>query len=155
MAFAAPSDFDTIGKIFRERLGEEVIVLSASPNNGIGGIDATGKKLANKVGLTSNDSTNEAVNLQLYKTKIIDLAQRSSSLKFISMIGHSLGGLFLRNAIGYLEEAGFFHSCKPVVSTLFSKWLSSRRSHNSPLLLELHILSYTTRGKPPSTTGRV
>lgn len=85
--FGYPGNWDVINKYLREHLDMGHYVIHASRVNQkqetFDGVDVCGQRLAHE---------------------IQDIIARHPELEYISMIGHSMGGLMLRYAAGYLYD---------------------------------------------------
>lgn len=81
---ASPSDWTYVEAELKKRLGRNFLIYASSSNTytkTFGGIDGAGKRLADEV---------------------MQVVQKTESLKRISFVAHSLGGLFARYAISVL-----------------------------------------------------
>uniref|UniRef100_M4C5Q7 DUF676 domain-containing protein n=1 Tax=Hyaloperonospora arabidopsidis (strain Emoy2) TaxID=559515 RepID=M4C5Q7_HYAAE len=100
-------DFDRFAQLFRTHLEEadDLVYIHAAESNGSGffrtfdGIDQGGERLA---------------------TEIQQVATQMPQLQKLSMIGHSLGGLYNRYCIGVLFSRGFFDKIEPMVGDVFA-----------------------------------
>nr|VDC97976.1 unnamed protein product [Brassica oleracea] len=84
---ASPSDWLYVEAEMKRRLGRRFLIYASSSNTftkTFGGIDGAGKRLAEEVR---------------------QVIQKSKSLKKISFLAHSLGGLFARHAVAVLYSA--------------------------------------------------
>ncbi|AEE31044.1 putative alpha/Beta hydrolase [Arabidopsis thaliana] len=84
---ASPSDWLYVEAELKRRLGRRFLIYASSSNTftkTFGGIDGAGKRLAEEVR---------------------QVVQKSKSLKKISFLAHSLGGLFSRHAVAVLYSA--------------------------------------------------
>ncbi|KAL2621442.1 hypothetical protein R1flu_001647 [Riccia fluitans] len=84
---ASPSDWKYVEAELKPQLGSRYLLFASAVNsylNTFNGIDTAGKKLAEEVGF---------------------VVKRTPSLKKISFLGHSLGGLFARYAIAVLYKS--------------------------------------------------
>ncbi|CAH2034252.1 unnamed protein product [Thlaspi arvense] len=84
---ASPSDWLYVEAEMKRRLGRRFLIYASSSNTftkTFGGVDGAGKRLAEEV---------------------IQVVQKSKSLKKISFLAHSLGGLFARHAVAVLYSA--------------------------------------------------
>ncbi|CAH8355515.1 unnamed protein product [Eruca vesicaria subsp. sativa] len=84
---ASPSDWLYVEAEMKTRLGRRFLIYASSSNTftkTFGGIDGAGKRLAEEVR---------------------QVVQKSKSLKKISFLAHSLGGLFARHAVAVLYSA--------------------------------------------------
>ncbi|KAG9446820.1 hypothetical protein H6P81_012948 [Aristolochia fimbriata] len=92
---ASPSDWTYFGDELKRRLGSNFLIYASSSNTytkTFGGIDGAGKRLADEV---------------------MEVVQRTESLKKISFLAHSLGGLFARYAIAVLYSPSALASGQP------------------------------------------
>ncbi|KAG7397098.1 hypothetical protein PHYBOEH_001249 [Phytophthora boehmeriae] len=108
-------DFGRFVEIFRSQFHVDGLYLHSGESNGnsffqtYDGVDQGGERLADE---------------------IQRLAQKMPRLRKLSMIGHSLGGLYNRYCIGVLLSRGFFDKIEPVnFVTLATPHLGIRRSH--------------------------
>ncbi|KAJ0233700.1 Hydrolase-like protein family [Hirschfeldia incana] len=84
---ASPSDWLYVEAEMKRRLGRRFLIYASSSNTftkTFGGVDGAGKRLAEEVR---------------------QVVQKSKSLKKISFLAHSLGGLFARHAVAVLYSA--------------------------------------------------
>ncbi|KAJ8616473.1 hypothetical protein MRB53_035845 [Persea americana] len=84
---ASPSDWTYVETELKRRLGSNFLIYASSSNTytkTFTGIDGAGKRLADEV---------------------LQVVQKTESLKRISFLAHSLGGLFARYAIGVLYSS--------------------------------------------------
>lgn len=94
-------DFVNFEKLLVEHLAKEDVHVHCATSNAASffqtydGIDAGGERLADEIQA---------------------LAKRMPNLKKLSLLGHSLGGLYNRYCIGVLFARGFFADVEPVVS---------------------------------------
>lgn len=100
-------DFVNFVRLMREHLGPEGVHVHAATCNAAtffqtyDGIDQGGERLADEI---------EA------------LAKRMPQLCKLSLLGHSLGGLYARYCVGVLLARGFFARVEPVVRASFLIW---------------------------------
>ncbi|XP_021723726.1 uncharacterized protein LOC110691094 isoform X2 [Chenopodium quinoa] len=140
---ASPSDWTYFEAELKKRLGRNFLIYASSSNTftkTFGGIDGAGKRLAEEVR---------------------QIVHRTESLKKISFLAHSLGGLFARYAVavlytpnnlgdGDLNDAsiaglstkhGLIAGLEPInFITLASPHLGVRGRNQLPFLLGLHFL---------------
>ncbi|XP_057463160.1 uncharacterized protein LOC130753196 isoform X2 [Actinidia eriantha] len=103
---ASPSDWIYVEAELKRRLGKNFLIYASSCNTytkTFAGIDGAGKRLADEV---------------------MQVVKRTKSLKRISFLAHSLGGLFARYAVSVLYSPAYFSSDE-------SKDLSSSTNANS------------------------
>ncbi|PSS04839.1 Lipase [Actinidia chinensis var. chinensis] len=103
---ASPSDWIYVEAELKRRLGKNFLIYASSCNTytkTFAGIDGAGKRLADEV---------------------MQVVKRTKSLKRISFLAHSLGGLFARYAVSVLYSPAYFSSDE-------SKNLSSSTNANS------------------------
>ncbi|RLN47126.1 hypothetical protein BBJ29_008463 [Phytophthora kernoviae] len=108
-------DFGRFVEIFRSQFHVDSLYLHSGESNDnsffqtYDGVDQGGERLADE---------------------ILQLAEKMPNLRKLSMIGHSLGGLYNRYCIGVLLARGFFDKIEPVnFVTLATPHLGIRRSH--------------------------
>ncbi|EGC31146.1 hypothetical protein DICPUDRAFT_157035 [Dictyostelium purpureum] len=89
-------DFNTIKNHFIKQNYDNCVFISAKSNSYF---------------LATHDGINK-IGTRLYK-EVLELYEQYDHPEKISMIGHSLGGLITRYAIGLLYRDGFFERCKP------------------------------------------
>lgn len=81
--------------------------------------------------------------------RLADFVQQISetkSYRYISFIGHSLGGLMIRNAIGHLYERGYFENHQPVLyASVATPHLGSTDIGRLKQSLARHLLRSTGR----------
>lgn len=85
---ASPADWKYVECELKAQLGCKYLIFASAVNSylsTLNGIDAAGQRLAEEIGI---------------------IAKRTPSLKRISILGHSLGGLFARYAIAILYASG-------------------------------------------------
>mmetsp|Transcript_29985 Transcript_29985/g.41436 ORF Transcript_29985/g.41436 Transcript_29985/m.41436 type:complete len:417 (+) Transcript_29985:149-1399(+) len=98
--------------------------------------------------------TTEGVDLcgQLATTEIMKHCDKYPDIRRISFVGHSMGGLIARFAVGLLREGNFFKRVEPInLITLATPHLGTRRRPNrwwNP------IINYSTASWPLGRTGR-
>ncbi|VVB09900.1 unnamed protein product [Arabis nemorensis] len=95
---ASPSDWLYVEAEMKRRLGRRFLIYASSSNTftkTFGGVDGAGKRLAEEVR---------------------QVVQKSKSLKKISFLAHSLGGLFARHAVGVLYSAAMLQASDGSVS---------------------------------------
>ncbi|XP_057470710.1 uncharacterized protein LOC130759580 [Actinidia eriantha] len=89
---ASPSDWIYVEAELKRRLGKNFLIYASSRNTytkTFAGIDGAGKRLADEV---------------------MQVVKRTESLKRISFLAHSLGGLFARYAVSVLYSPAYFSS---------------------------------------------
>lgn len=95
-------DFSNFEKLLVEHLAKESVHVHCATSNAAtffqtyDGVDHGGERLADEIQA---------------------LAKRMPNLKKLSLLGHSLGGLYNRFCIGVLFARGFFVDVEPVVSS--------------------------------------
>ncbi|CAF1709666.1 BnaC03g58900D [Brassica napus] len=121
---ASPSDWLYVEAEMKRRLGRRFLIYASSSNTftkTFGGIDGAGKRLAEEVR---------------------QVIQKSKSLKKISFLAHSLGGLFARHAVAVLYSAATSQASDGAVS-------SSGNSHlPRGLLAGLEPINFITLATP-------
>lgn len=101
-----PSHLDQVASSLRERHGEKLHILCAKENSGnytYDGIELGGERLAHEI-----------------ENELDTLEKEGRSIRKISIIGYSLGGLVARYAIGLLEAQGWLDKVEPVNFTTFA-----------------------------------
>lgn len=96
---ASPSDWTYFEAELKSRLGSNFLIYASSSNTytkTFTGIDGAGRRLANEV---------------------MQVVQKTESLKRISFLAHSLGGLFARYAIAVLYSSNSLSSGQPDLSS--------------------------------------
>ncbi|KDO21097.1 hypothetical protein SPRG_13806 [Saprolegnia parasitica CBS 223.65] len=111
----SPSDYHTFGfilrDVFRDEPGLYIVAATSNAKDTHDGIDAGGLRLADEVQ---------------------SLAATCPRLEKVSLIGHSLGGLYVRYCIGVLYARGFFEQITPMnVITLATPHLGVRAPFNN------------------------
>ena len=115
-------DFDRFVQLFRTHLeadGSSVYCHAAASNASsffktYDGIDHGGERLADE---------------------IQDLATQMPRLQKLSLIGHSLGGLYCRYCIGVLFSRGFFDKIEPMVSDMLAVEVARRVLHSGLMVV--------------------
>ncbi|KAG2241972.1 hypothetical protein Bca4012_054846 [Brassica carinata] len=154
---ASPSDWLYVEAEMKRRLGRRFLIYASSSNTftkTFGGIDGAGKRLAEEVR---------------------QVVQKSKSLKKISFLAHSLGGLFARHAVAVLYSAAVSQASDGAVSnsgnshllrgriaglepinfiTLATPHLGVRGRKQLPFLLGVPILEKLAAPLAPFVVGR-
>ncbi|CAN7133575.1 uncharacterized protein LOC103835299 [Brassica rapa] len=152
---ASPSDWLYVEAEMKRRLGRRFLIYASSSNTftkTFGGIDGAGKRLAEEVR---------------------QVIQKSKSLKKISFLAHSLGGLFARHAVAVLYSApasdgaavsnsgnshlprGLLAGLEPInFITLATPHLGVRGRKQLPFLLGVPILERLAAPLAPFVVGR-
>jgi triacylglycerol esterase/lipase EstA (alpha/beta hydrolase family) len=97
------NDFAHFERLFQQYFTQENVFVHCAKSNCQGifqtydGVDTGGERLAKE---------------------IQEISEKMPHLKKFSLIGHSLGGLYSRYAIGILYENGFFNKIQPMVSSI-------------------------------------
>nr|VDD06303.1 unnamed protein product [Brassica rapa] len=152
---ASPSDWLYVEAEMKRRLGRRFLIYASSSNTftkTFGGIDGAGKRLAEEVR---------------------QVIQKSNSLKKISFLAHSLGGLFARHAVAVLYSAaasdgaavsnsgnshlprGLLAGLEPInFITLATPHLGVRGRKQLPFLLGVPILERLAAPLAPFVVGR-
>lgn len=154
---ASPSDWTYFEAELKKRLGRNFLIYASSSNTftkTFGGIDGAGKRLAEEVR---------------------QVVQKTESLKKISFLAHSLGGLFARYAVAVLYEAsdssngdlddaskadsfserGMIAGLEPIsFITLASPHLGVRGRNQLPLLFGVPFLEKLAPPIAPLVAGR-
>ncbi|XP_010478272.1 PREDICTED: putative lipase C4A8.10 isoform X2 [Camelina sativa] len=152
---ASPSDWLYVEAEMKRRLGRRFLIYASSSNTftkTFGGVDGAGKRLAEEVR---------------------QVVQKSNSLKKISFLAHSLGGLFARHAVAVLHSAAISQPIDGTVSksgnllrgriaglepinfiTLATPHLGVRGRKQLPFLLGVPILEKLAAPIAPFFVGR-
>ncbi|EOA40380.1 hypothetical protein CARUB_v10009109mg [Capsella rubella] len=152
---ASPSDWLYVEAEMKRRLGRRFLIYASSSNTftkTFGGVDGAGKRLAEEVR---------------------QVVQKSKSLKKISFLAHSLGGLFARHAVAVLYSAAISQAIDGTVSksgtllrgriaglepinfiTLATPHLGVRGRKQLPFLLGVPILEKLAAPIAPFFVGR-
>ncbi|XP_072978162.1 uncharacterized protein [Typha angustifolia] len=134
---ASPSDWTYAEAELKRRLGRNFIIYASSSNTftkTFGGIEGAGRRLADE---------------------ILNVVQKTESLKRISFLAHSLGGLFARYAIAILYSSGTIAGLEPMnFITLATPHLGVRGKRQLPFLLGVPILEKLARPLAPIFAGR-
>ncbi|ESQ33964.1 hypothetical protein EUTSA_v10007940mg [Eutrema salsugineum] len=154
---ASPSDWLYVEAEMKRRLGRRFLIYASSSNTftkTFGGVDGAGKRLAEEVR---------------------QVVQKSKSLKKISFLAHSLGGLFARHAVAVLYSAAMSQDSDGAISisgdshllrgriaglepinfiTLATPHLGVRGRKQLPFLLGVPILEKLAAPIAPFVVGR-
>ncbi|KAJ6801173.1 putative lipase [Iris pallida] len=136
---SSPSDWTYAEAELKRQLRRNFLIYASSSNSftkTFSGIDGAGRRLADEV---------------------LNLVQKTESLKKISFLAHSLGGLFARYAISilYSSETGKLAGLEPVnFITLATPHLGVRGKNQLPFLLGVPILEKLAPSLAPILIGR-
>ncbi|XP_012830460.1 PREDICTED: uncharacterized protein LOC105951551 [Erythranthe guttata] len=140
---ASPSDWTYFESELKRRLGKKFLIYASSCNmytKTFTGIDGAGKRLADEV---------------------VQVVKKTESLKKISFLAHSLGGLFARNAISVLyspnvsANKGLIAGLEAInFITLATPHLGVRGNRQLPFLLGVSFLEKLAAPIAPVFTGR-
>lgn len=136
---ASPSDWTYADAELTRELGSNFLVYVSSSNSytkTFSGIDGAGNRLADE---------------------ILSVVRRTNSLKRISILAHSLGGLFARYAIGvlYSSDTGTIAGLDPInFITLATPHLGVRGKNQLPFLFGVPFLEKLALPLAPIVIGR-
>ncbi|KAK8955760.1 hypothetical protein KSP40_PGU019521 [Platanthera guangdongensis] len=136
----SPKDWTYAKAELKKQLGEKFLIYVSSSNTYIktfSGIDGAGRRLAEEIGSMCSSET--------------------KSLKKISFLAHSLGGLFTRYAIAILYSSGSLSNCwigAINFITLATPHLGVRGRKQLPFLLGLAFLEKLAAPLAPMLTGK-
>ncbi|KAL2484086.1 Hydrolase-like protein family [Forsythia ovata] len=126
---ASPSDWTYFEAELKRRLGKKFLTYASSSNTytkTFTGIDGAGKRLADEV---------------------VQVVKRTESLKKISFLAHSLGGLFARHAIGVLYVPNVSYMSDDIASSTGTN-LKTLFSSNKGLIAGLEPINFITLATP-------
>ncbi|XP_024025639.1 uncharacterized protein LOC21389244 [Morus notabilis] len=128
---ASPSDWTYVEAELKRRLGRNFLIYASSSNTytkTFGGIEGAGKRLADEV---------------------MQVVQNTESLKRISFLAHSLGGLFARYAVAVLYSPNTLNSSKSndVANPTMPK-LQTAYSSKRGLIAGLEPINFITLATP-------
>ncbi|XP_057463161.1 uncharacterized protein LOC130753196 isoform X3 [Actinidia eriantha] len=123
---ASPSDWIYVEAELKRRLGKNFLIYASSCNTytkTFAGIDGAGKRLADEgTHFVQTKLLDGRISISI--KQVMQVVKRTKSLKRISFLAHSLGGLFARYAVSVLYSPAYFSSDE-------SKDLSSSTNANS------------------------
>ncbi|XP_010277037.1 PREDICTED: uncharacterized protein LOC104611600 [Nelumbo nucifera] len=129
---ASPSDWTYVEAELKRRLGSKFLIYASSSNTytkTFTGIDGAGRRLANEV---------------------IQVVQQTESLKKISFLAHSLGGLFARYTVGVLYSSNTCISDHPddLADSSYGKSEVSACSSKGDTIAGLEPINFITLATP-------
>ncbi|KAG5561852.1 hypothetical protein RHGRI_004781 [Rhododendron griersonianum] len=145
---ASPSDWIYVEAELKRRLGRNFLIYASSCNTftkTFAGIDGAGKRLADE---PVRVVTNSLLSIMWLK-QVMQVVKRTDSLKRISFLAHSLGGLFARYAISELYSPAALSpdECDEVPASTNSKSKTASPSRRG-LVAGLEPVNFITLATP-------